>query len=471
MPLSAPEVHADWAQYESADLTITSDLGPAEVEEIATALTALKQSVTDLPGLRADANAEAGRYPPMQLLIFARRKDFTRITRKPIFAAYTQPGLTQTLLVVGPSRGRASLQHNALHEYTHYLLRLQAQNHPPWYEEGVATLLGNSRIKPTASGLRVETRLPRRQADSAMSVEALLGVRYYIDMPARRMQNFYASSAELVNFLLFANLASYPDYRPALEQYLATRDISAWETGDLSLASLIKHARAYERRRSELSRSVEIEMSLPKLNRTPLADNEALRRIALSAEAINPAEAARLYGELIAAAPDDLSLRNARIRSLIEVDIGAARRALDELKLLAPEDTGLLINEAAILTRDCVLRSGPDCRALWRRASALLRRALRQDPERIDAVLLLGVAELYSGRPGRAVNYLRATLNRVPWSPVVNFYFGECQRLLGTTQARRHLENARNWALMDYIRELAEASLAKLDEPRDVQPD
>ncbi len=463
MPLSAGEVHADWAQYASADFTITSDLGLDEVTGIATALNALRQSVTDLPGLRADPDAEPRRYPPLQILIFSRRKDFTRITRKPVFAAFTQPGLTQTLLVVGPSGTRTSLTHNTLHEYTHYLLRLQAQNYPPWYEEGVATLLGHTRMKTTANGLRVETRLPRRLADDGMSVEALFGVRYYIDMPARRLQNFYASSAELVNFLLFANLASYPDYRPALERYLATRDVSAWTTDELSLGSLIKHARAYERRRSELSRSVDIETSRPVLERTPLTENEALRRIAQSAEAINPAESARIYGTLIAAAPDDLTLQNARIRSLIEVDIEAARRALDELKQLAPEDTGLLINDAAILTRDCLLRSGPDCRELWRSASALLRRALRQDPERIDAVLLLGVAELYSGRPGRAVNYLKATLNRVPWSPVVNFYYGECQRLLGTTQARPHLEKARSWALLDYIRELAEASLAELD--------
>ena len=108
-----------------------------------------------------------------------------------------------------------------------------------------------------------------------------------------------------------------------------------------------------------------------------------------------------------------------------------------------------------------MLRADVDCRQQWRRATSLLRQALRALPDRIDAVMLLGVAELYSGHPGRAVNYLRAAHQRVPWSPIVNFYFGECQRLLGMSTARQHLQNAHDWALQPFVRQLAEASLSQ----------
>jgi len=91
-----------------------------------------------------------------------------------------------------------------------------------------------------------------------------------------------------------------------------------------------------------------------------------------------------------------------------------------------------------------------------------LRRALKTDPNRQDAILHLGITELYTGNPGRAVNYLRIAHQRVPWSPKVNFHLGECLRLLGSSQASMHLAQARDWAYSDTLRDLASAALARI---------
>lgn len=112
------------------------------------------------------------------------------------------------------------------------------------------------------------------------------------------------------------------------------------------------------------------------------------------------------------------------------------------------------------------MRAELECLATWRQAAQLLRQALHQDPARIDAIFQLGITELYTGNPGRAVNYLRIAYQRAPWSPQINFHLGECLRLLGSSRAAWHLTQAREWTYRDSIKHLASAALEQIEKER-----
>ena len=89
----------------------------------------------------------------------------------------------------------------------------------------------------------------------------------------------------------------------------------------------------------------------------------------------------------------------------------------------------------------------------------MIREALESDPDNIEAIFSLGVIELYSGQPGRAVNYLKIAEAHAPWSPSINFHLGEAFRLLGDPIGKTYLIKARNWAHSNVWRRLAEKSL------------
>jgi predicted Zn-dependent protease len=93
----------------------------------------------------------------------------------------------------------------------------------------------------------------------------------------------------------------------------------------------------------------------------------------------------------------------------------------------------------------------------------LLRAALRRDPTQQDAIFTLGLAYLYSGRAGDALNYLRIAHDRQPWTPALNFFLGETYRLIGDTRAEEYLQRARRWSPTELWRRLAEAGLELLD--------
>jgi len=68
------------------------------------------------------------------------------------------------------------------------------------------------------------------------------------------------------------------------------------------------------------------------------------------------------------------------------------------------------------------------------------------------------------------VNYLKVAYARAPWAAVINYYLGESYRLMGDSRATIYLENARNWAVEDIWRLLAEESLRLIAEPAAANP-
>ena len=178
----------------------------------------------------------------------------------------------------------------------------------------------------------------------------------------------------------------------------------------------------------------------------------------------NPAGSIRLLQPYRAAQPDDATLLVLTSRALAQQDnIEEALALAERAHKLAPENPDAIINLGDLLVYGCVLASAPECPQKWQRALPLFRRALQLDRSRIDAVFGLGLSNLYLGKAGDAVNYLRVVYSKVPWAIHVNFYLGESLRIIGDSRARTYLTNARNWAQNDIWSKLASAALAKLD--------
>ena len=178
----------------------------------------------------------------------------------------------------------------------------------------------------------------------------------------------------------------------------------------------------------------------------------------------NPRDAARRLEARLEQDPENPRLwRTLSLAREAADDAASALDAARRARALAPEDPATAVRLAGALAMGCITATSEACRGRWREAVPLLRGALARDPRRQDAIFLLGLAYLYSGRAGDALNYLRIAHRRQPWAAHVNFYLGESYRLIGDSRARAHLERARRWSPTGLWRMLAEAGLAELD--------
>jgi len=459
-PIYAKEAH--WQLHHSPSFDLVSDLPQHQAEDLIQQVKLFDSLARNY--INVDATSTS---PPLTLLVFARRKQFVELVDKRHFAAFTAPGLATTLLVIGPSTNTASLLTNTLHEYTHFLLRTQPLSYPIWYEEGLATVLSHSDFDKARASARVG-RLTRpapqgRHLAGRLTLEKIFQTRDMTQWSGRRMSQFYRQSAELVHFFMFGHRRNQPDYRQRLQTYFENRHTDIFDSLQTTNKTLTRQWQRYLKAGK-----------LPYDTLNVAADDTTLRSVALpamkvliwharAAEILNPAKAVAIYDSLLMHQPDNIQLRVDLTRVLLEVDMQRAAKVLTPALTQAPDHAAVLVQQAALMTRQCTMWTDLRCADEWQRASLLLRRALKIDPNRQDAILHLGITELYTGNPGRAVNYLRIAHQRVPWSPKVNFHLGECLRLLGSRQASMHLQQARDWAYSDTLRVLAKAALAQID--------
>lgn len=463
-------VHASdaaWMAYATPKLRMISDLPEARAAELLKRIAYFDQVARHYLGNEGMA---ARNIPPVELLVFARRKDLVNLIGHQRFAAFTQPSLDSIMLVIGPSPGRRGTRVNAYHEYTHYLMRTQPLSYPIWYEEGLATLLGATQIstdEPSAKVGRWRGNPSGEQGMHGFSLTELVSAKDMQGWPRARMMQFYVQSAELVHFLVFGAERSFADRRAALAAHLTNRETDIFEALDTSPNRLSRQLRRYTAVNELPSVRLDLNAVEPSISVGPVTGNDTLRWQARAAEIVNPARSLELYQSLAAQTPDDVELQTNVIKMLAEQDLKAATERVTALKQAAGEHPAVLETEALLLTLSCALRADLECLPSWQEAASILRQALALDPNRQEAIFLLGLTELYTGNPGRAINYLRIVYNRAPWSPKVNLHLGECLRMLGSTQARAHLLNAKAWAYSESVSILADASLAYLDEPKE----
>jgi len=464
-----------WCELTTERFHLVSDLDEGAQRDLLTMLERFPEiAELYLPGKPVTQSG------PLKVIVFTKRSDFRQLTGKRKFAAFMQPSLQTNRLLIGPVRG--SVLETALHEYAHYLLRNRLDvSLPIWFDEGLASLLGTTRITEDMAEIgqlplermRTRTQIPTGITSNRMvdgdspqrSLNGALEATSIEDWPQRRIDAFYDWTWLLAHYLYLGHLDGEPDQRAALAAYLQARDASIHEYLGLSERGLLKTLERYVRRTPPRIQ-VPLETSDPIAgNFECLSDFHRDHELAMAIVSQNPDMAQSLIEPHLSTHSDDVELLVTRawIASAREDHSGALALA-EQALTLAPEDANAMIAVADFRVYDCLLKLDESCRERWGKSRNQYRAALRLDASRFDAVLGLGLAYLYTGKPGEAVNYLKVAYARAPWAPITNFYLGESYRLIGDSRGEGYLINARNWASEELWQRLARESLRLLRE-------
>ncbi len=454
-----------WCELDAGDFRLITDRSRSDAEDLARHLHTFRPVAEEyLPG------APNAHNPPLTVLVFGHLGDYRRVMHAGEMVGFMQPSLTENLMVVGPNPTAHSEYEPLFHEYVHYLLRTRTDvNIPAWFDEGLASMLSLARIAPgrVIVGEAPEDVLERSIRNSGLSLDDVLSAEDVWDWSRERRLGFYAWSWVLVHRLMLAQQAGRTDFRPALRAVLDERQPSLPAAVHLSSAALERRLLRYLQHRLPTVVQESPGDGGPEGSYHCLAEPESVRRISMAIVQHNPKEAVRHLRTAVAQHPDRSDLWIAL--SVAQESAGnrdatlvAARRAV----ALAADDVSAAVQLASALSMGCIFTISEECRARWQEAVPLLRRSLARDPTRQDAIFVLGLAYLYSGRAGDALNYLRIAHQRQPWAPHVNFYLGEAYRLIGDSRAREHLARAKRWSPTELWRKLADAGLEQLQADR-----
>lgn len=467
LPVDAAPELGTWCTTVTPDFHLVSDLPEQEQAELLALLERFRPVAEPfLPGTPVSQPAA------LKIVVFSRRNDFRTLTGKRKFAGFMQPSLQTNRLLVGPVR--ASLTETALHEYAHYLLRSRLDvSLPLWFDEGLASLLSRAAFEATSVELgelpvaRLRTRLndPAAAPHPMGMLNRTLTATTVEDWRATQIDAFYDWSLLLAHYLYFETLGGRPIAGTPLEAFLSERDASLPDHLGESPKSLLRTLQRYLRSPPRTVRRPSLPATSRESRHDCLSAYDRDLELAAAVLAQNPDAAETLVTPWLAQYGDDVALlviraRIAQAEDEIDVALQFTRAAL----AADPDHAPASILLADLTVWDCLFELGGECRDRWAEARTLYQRALRLDPARFDGVLGLGLAYLYTGRPGEAVNYVRVAYNRAPWAALVNYYLGESYRLIGDSRARGYLVNARNWAILPVWRLLAEESLRRIDE-------
>ena len=454
-----------WIRVDNGTLAFSTNLTGSEALELEQSIRLFSQfSKTFLP-------ARENYSIPLQLIVFANKTDFDDTVKPRKFASYTNSELDGVLIVAAPSTNKETdLLENLKHELAHYHMRHTSINYPLWYEEGMATMLSEATLtlkdktihaefktpKPTASfPLKRSTKMVRK----AWLVEHLKR-RNLRNINLRIIHNFYNDSHRLANFFHFNENIDPRFSIEALNRHLSNQSNSLFSSLDATPKELVD---ALWKHQSQLKTPQRLtfsaDQSKTQVTTSALTKTEVHRTLSAAAEKTNLNGA--IDHQLQIVENDDKDhismLELARLHSL-SGNSKSSDNYLSMARKLRGPNPAIQVAEASLLVRSCE-PSSRACINQWKEAADLIREALESDPDNIEAIFSLGVIELYSGQPGRAVNYLKVAEAHAPWSPRINFHLGEAFRLLGDPIGKTYLIKARNWAHSNVWRRLAEKSL------------
>jgi tetratricopeptide (TPR) repeat protein len=452
-----------WCRLVTERFEIITDLSAREVNRLAEEMAVFEvvaKAFIHGNGKSADL--------PLKVVVFRDHDDFRTAMKATRFSGFMQPSLQRGMLIIGPQQNGRPLRETALHEYTHYLLRnLIDVSFPVWYDEGLANFLSTMTMsrRNVTIGNAPTALLRNATRTGLVNLSETVESRRVYEWEQIKLNDFYLMAWTLVHFIEFGHKASFDDRREQLEAYLSAV-ISPFEaTFDTSYERLAGELRDYTRKRKLPS----IRLPRPKLalrtsERECLDDQSRNYELASAMVQRNPEDALAVMAALNTQDPADvryligLSMAHFQLRQFRE-----SRSFAQQALTMDPGDPSAQIEFATRLVRGCMLVRAPGCVEKWARAVELFQSSIRADPHRFDAALGLGLSYLHAGNPEDALNYLRIAYQKVPWAPHINFYLGECYRLVDDDRAVVHLTNARNWSSVEIWKRLADAALAELD--------
>ena len=460
----------DWSRVTTPDFEMLTDLAPEDARALADRLTRFRLAFEALLG-KPQFSA-----PSPRMIAFRSSRDFRRVFALRNLSGVTLSSLKRYTLAFGPDgrRGYASRALTAFHEYTHYLLRHHRQlNYPVWYEEGYANFLSTVHVTEEGVVIGYVPALTRHlMSQPGLSVTELIDERLVLDWQRRDLEDIYLKAWKLVHMLHLGHMSGLPPFHARVPEMLAMIDDGAtvevaMETAlGTSPSNLQRLLKAYGRRKplptQTLVVDVEHETPIDVQSMMPAEVRRALGQAAMSTG--NKSLAAGLFQEVLDENPDD-------IEALVGVSATSddperstetAKRAL----ALDPNHPGANVRMAELHVGECAQTTYERCFAILRESAEFYRRAVRNDPDGVEAAFGLGVIYLHAGQPGDALGYLRVAYRRAPWAPRINLFLGEAYRLTGDAEsARAHLAMAMHWHREQRWREAAARALSMLESP------
>ena len=453
---SLPQSFQDeWCAYRTPHFELLTDLPHRQALATIEGLNRFRRMFL---ALFPDATGNASL--PLTMLVFQRERDFIELSGSTRYAGVTLPSMHEYRLLAARGQ-RGAPTDNAWHEYAHYLLRTRTdRNYPLWYEEGLATYLGAAELRRDSARLG---KLPHRQVrlganDESVSSQAVIEATSVLDLNNTELVAFYGKAWLLTHFILHGHDAGFPDWRPALEQYLAStgRDFeAAFGNSPQQAGELLNQYLKIHRLPPQTLALPRAEAPTPM--RACLTGDQRDYELALSITPLNSSIAVRV---LEAIEPDVRFLT--ALSQAVWNDGDRAQALIDQALALEPADPEANVQFAHLLVRGCSFSSASACIGKWARAVERYLAVLERNPERYDAAYGLGVAYLHTGRAAEAMRYLRLAYEKMPWEVSVNFYLGEGYRIAGDPRAAAHLRNALNWTSDPMWRERAEFALQRL---------
>ena len=472
LAIAASEIRADvedhtWCRFATPDFELVTDLSPRSAHALADQMTRFERATEML------VPPQALRGPTLGIIAFRRAQDFRRVLGVRDLSGLTLPSLERYTLVFGPESGRGqSRPLTAWHGYSHYLLRSSRRmNHPAWYEQGFANFL--STMYHTKNGI-VIGHIPAvdRRNMSRLKPALLDLIEGRLADSAHHDPTTHLHAWLLVHMLQLGHLAGLPEFHANVPAMLRLIDAgepaaSAVEKAlGIDVAALQGLLKMYRRRRSMPTQTLAVDI----VSATPpsvhcLDLRETRHMLASTAAATgNNRLADKLLKQILAQHPND-----------IEALVGMSGVAQEREQALVFVHRALALDanhpdanvRMAELTSDTCLRATPEqCQTIWHDSAEYYLRALRTQPDHVDAIFGLGLAYLYVERFTDAVDQLKVAHEGAPWMPHVNLFLGEAYRYIGdTARAREHLSQAMHWHFSKRWRDRAAASLALLESP------
>ncbi len=457
----------DWIQVDTENLSFSTNLTPQEAQDLTKELLGFMSfSKTFLP--------RRNEYSiPLRLIIFDEKKDFDKVVRPEKFASFTHSNLGGVLIVAAPSsKNNNDLLENLKHELSHYQMRHASVNYPLWYEEGMATMLSTAELSISKDTLIAEfitpkpsARFPLNQSTRPIRQSWLvkhLKRKHLNNLNLRIIHNFYNDSHRLAHLFHFNTTQDERFSLNSLKHYLQDQSDSLFASLKVTPKELMNTLQKHQNETNgQRNSSVSVPTSDLQPSISTLSKKEVRKLFSVAATTTNPKAAIDLLRQATTIEPTDfLSMLELAELYATANKSKKSKSYLSKAKKLGRNDPRIKIAEASMSIRSCAPATN-NCKDYWSKAAHLIREALDIEPDNVEAIYSLGVIELYSGRPGTALNYLKVAQNQAPWSPRINFHLGEALRLLGNPTGRAHLIKARNWSNSDVWRELAEKSISE----------
>ena len=238
-----PMAYADpfdhpWCRYSTSRFDVLSDLPQKKVMQLTQKMETFRQGVQ--PFIHGERRFDELR---VKVVIFRDQDDFGGAMQTPHFTGFMRPSLRQSLLIIGPGLNNRWLTENALHEYTHYLLRNRVDVRiPPWYDEGLASLLSTASIgrRHIVLGKAPERLIRNALRDDELSLQQVLDTEVLFDLPFSQLNDLYLTSWALMHYI---SLGTHQTKE--LEAYLRAQDTSLGDALQLPIAELERQLQAY----------------------------------------------------------------------------------------------------------------------------------------------------------------------------------------------------------------------------------